>query len=147
MDTLRWLNDLEVNPIAQYMLSFSTQEINPLNMSGVYIYIYTCVCLYMYLWAFQMALMVRNTSANAGDVRDAGSIPVSDRSPEEGMDNMILAWRIPWTEEPGGLQSLGSQRVRHNWASEQRYMYLYIYSAFQDLNYLPKKQARKGKKN
>ena len=25
-----------------------------------------------------------------------------------------LAWRIPWTEEPGGLQSMGSQRVRHN---------------------------------
>ena len=29
----------------------------------------------------------------------------------------ILAWRIPWTEEPGGLQSLGSQRVRHDWAT------------------------------
>ena len=29
----------------------------------------------------------------------------------------ILAWRIPWTEEPGGLQSIGSQRVRHEWAT------------------------------
>ena len=28
----------------------------------------------------------------------------------------VLAWRIPWTEEPGGLQSMGSQRVRHNWS-------------------------------
>ena len=28
----------------------------------------------------------------------------------------ILAWRIPWTEEPGGLQSIGSQRVRHDWS-------------------------------
>ena len=28
----------------------------------------------------------------------------------------IFAWRIPWTEEPGGLQSMGSQRVRHNWS-------------------------------
>ena len=28
-----------------------------------------------------------------------------------------LAWQIPWTEEPGGLQSMGSQRVRHNWAT------------------------------
>ena len=27
----------------------------------------------------------------------------------------ILAWRIPWTEEPGGPQSMGSQRVRHDW--------------------------------
>ena len=30
----------------------------------------------------------------------------------------ILAWRIPWTKEPGGLQSLASQRVRHNWATK-----------------------------
>ena len=29
----------------------------------------------------------------------------------------ILAWKIPWTEEPGGLQSMGSQRVKHNWAT------------------------------
>ena len=29
----------------------------------------------------------------------------------------ILAWRIPWTEEPGGLQSIGSQRVRHDWSN------------------------------
>ena len=37
--------------------------------------------------------------------------------PEEGMatHSNILAWRIPWKEEPGGLQSMGSQRVRHNW--------------------------------
>ena len=38
---------------------------------------------------------------------------------EKGMaiHSSILAWRIPWTEEPGGLQSLGSLRVRHNWAT------------------------------
>ena len=30
----------------------------------------------------------------------------------------ILAWKIPWTEEPGGLQSIGLQRVRHDWATE-----------------------------
>ena len=30
----------------------------------------------------------------------------------------ILAWEIPWTEEPGGLQSMGSQRVKHNWVNE-----------------------------
>ena len=35
---------------------------------------------------------------------------------EEGTatHSSILAWRVPWTEEPGGLQSMGSQRVRHN---------------------------------
>ena len=31
----------------------------------------------------------------------------------------ILAWEIPWTEEPGGLQSMGSQRVRHDLATER----------------------------
>ena len=38
---------------------------------------------------------------------------------EKGMAShfSILAWRIPWTEEPGGLQFMGSQRVRHNWAT------------------------------
>ena len=38
---------------------------------------------------------------------------------EKGMatHSSILAWRIPWTEEPGGLQSTGSQRARHNWAT------------------------------
>ena len=40
---------------------------------------------------------------------------------EEGMatHSSILAWRIPWTEEPGGLQSMGSQRVRYDLATEQ----------------------------
>ena len=38
---------------------------------------------------------------------------------EKGMatHSGIVAWRIPWTEEPGGVQSMGSQRVRHNWAT------------------------------
>ena len=40
---------------------------------------------------------------------------------EKGMDthSNILAWEIPWTEEPGGLQSMGLQRVRHNLATKQ----------------------------
>ena len=36
---------------------------------------------------------------------------------EMATHSIILAWRIPWTEEPGGLQSMGSQRVRHDWAA------------------------------
>ena len=53
---------------------------------------------------------VKESSCNAGDL---GSIPGSGRSPREGNDNPIqyLAWRIPWTEDPGGLQSMGLQRV------------------------------------
>ena len=47
--------------------------------------------------------MVKNLPANAGDVRDVGSISGSRRSLEEGMaiDSSIHAWRIPRTEEPG----------------------------------------------
>ena len=60
--------------------------------------------------------MVKNLPANVGDVRDASSIPGSGRSPGGGNGNhsSILAWRIPWTEEHGGLESIGSQRVRYD---------------------------------
>ena len=34
----------------------------------------------------------------------------------------ILAWKIPWTEEPGGLQTTGLQRVRHNWVTEKAHI-------------------------
>ena len=54
-------------------------------------------------------------SRNAGD---PGSIPGSGRSPGEGnstpLHSSILAWKIPWTEEAGRLQSMGLQRVSHN---------------------------------
>ena len=62
-----------------------------------------------------MVLVVKSLPANAGDVRDTGSIPGSGRSSggRHGKPSSILAWRIPWTEEPGGLQSMGSQRVGH----------------------------------
>ena len=55
---------------------------------------------------------VKNSPANAGDIRDAGQ----EDPLEEGMatHSSILAWRIPWTEEPGGLQSMGSRRVGHD---------------------------------
>ena len=60
----------------------------------------------------QVMLEVKNPPANAGDIRDAVSIPGLGRSPEEGDDNpSFLAWRIPRTEEPSGLQSMKSQRV------------------------------------
>ena len=54
--------------------------------------------------------------ASACDAGDPGSIPRLGRSLEKEMAtySSILAWRIPWTEEPGGLQSMGSQRVGHD---------------------------------
>ena len=49
--------------------------------------------------------MVKNLPANAGDISDVVSIPQSERSAGVGMaiHSSILAWIIPWTEEPGGL--------------------------------------------
>ena len=55
----------------------------------------------------------KESACNAGD---PGSIPGLGRSPGGRMatHSSILAWRIPWTEEPGGLQSMGLQRVGHD---------------------------------
>ena len=66
--------------------------------------------------ASQVALVVKNPPANAGEVRDGGSIPGSGRFSEEGMatHSSMLACGIPWTEGPSGLQSPGSQRVGHD---------------------------------
>ena len=60
--------------------------------------------------------VVKNPPASAGE---SGSIPGLERSPGEGMatHSCILAWKIPWTEEPAGLQSMGLQRVGHDSAT------------------------------
>ena len=59
-----------------------------------------------------MALVVKNLPASAGD---AGLIPGREDPLEKEMatHSSILAWEVTWTEEPGGLQSMGSQRVGH----------------------------------
>ena len=68
--------------------------------------------------ASQVVPTVKNPPANAGDARDASLISGLGRSPRVGNSNhsSFLSWKIPWTEEPGGLQSMGLQKVRHNWA-------------------------------
>ena len=93
-----------------------------------YIYIhYTYIYIYVYLRASQVVLVVKIQPANAGDLWDVGSIPGSGRPLDEGMatDSSILAWRIPWTEEPEGLQSVGSQRVGHDW-SDLAHIHVYM---------------------
>ena len=53
--------------------------------------------------------MVKNPPANEGDIRDAGLIPGSGRSPGGGHGKpfSVLAWRTPWTEEPAGYSPQG----------------------------------------
>ena len=62
-----------------------------------------------------MALVVKNLPVNV-DVRDEGSILGGEDPLEEEMasHSIIFTWEIPWTEEPGRLQSMGPQRVRHD---------------------------------
>ena len=70
-----------------------------------------------YSWASLLAQTVKNPPAKWETwVRSLGW----EDSLEEGMatHSSVLAWRIPRTEEPGRLQSMGSQRVRHNWATQ-----------------------------
>ena len=64
---------------------------------------------------FQGGTMIEKLLANAGDTRDAGLIAFQEDPLEKQMaaHSSILVWRIPWTEEPGGLQSVGTHRVRH----------------------------------
>ena len=66
-------------------------------------------------WASQVVLVVKNPPASAGDIRDVGWIPGLGRFPRRGHGNQ-LQYCCPWIKEPGGLQSIGSQRVRYDWS-------------------------------
>ena len=90
----------------------------------------TCLCLFlfclggstnvlcMHLQSFYTGCSVGKESAC--NVGDPSSIPGWGRSLEKKIatHSSIFAWKIPWTEDPGGLQSVGSQRVRHNFAAK-----------------------------
>ena len=69
------------------------------------------VCMWLSWW-----LSRKESVCSSGDMEDMGLIPGSGRSPEGGNGNhsSILARKIPWTKKPGGLESIGFQRVQHN---------------------------------
>ena len=65
-----------------------------------------------------MAVWVKNPPATQ-EVMWARSLGWEDSLEEEmATHSSILTWRVPWTEEPGGLQSIGSQRVGHGWVTK-----------------------------
>ena len=90
------------------------------------------------MWSFfgfrapQVAVVEKNLSTNARDEGDVGSIPGWGKSPEKEMAtrSSTLAWEIPWTEEPNGLQSTAK-----SWAQLSRFIYflIFIYLAAQVL--------------
>ena len=73
-----------------------------------------------------------NSKESACNARDSGLIPGSGISPGEAPHSSILAWRIPWTKEPCGSQSMGLQRVRLDWRNntftllENKIIWIYI---------------------
>ena len=73
----------------------------------------------LWVMGFPGGMAAKNLPAYAGDAGDVSSIPGWAGSPWGGHGNPLQhsSWRSPWTEEPGGLQSLGSQRVGH-WMTE-----------------------------
>ena len=78
-----------------------------------------CLFIVSISWASQEAQWVRNLPAMQ-EMQETQIRSLGGEDPlEEGMatHSNIIAWRIPWTEEPGRLQSMGSQRVRHDWSN------------------------------
>ena len=80
------------------------------------------VCVYSIFGASQVMPVVKNLPANADDTRDSGLIPGLGRSPGGGnaAHSSILAWEIPWTEEPAVPKSMGSQRDRQDAVTRQQ---------------------------
>ena len=77
---------------------------------------YTYISIYTYKGASEVVLVVKNLPANAGDIRNIGSIPRVRKIPwrRGWQPTCFLAWRIPWTEDSGRLQSIVLQRVRQD---------------------------------
>ena len=94
-------------------------QISLLLLCFIYIFFCLFVCLFVLLKSSLVAQMVKKKKKSVCNSRDLGFIPGSGRSPGEGNGNPLcnFALRIPWTEEPCGLQSTGSQRVRHAWVT------------------------------
>ena len=71
---------------------------------------------FLFCLGFPRGSVVKTPPTNAGDAGDSGSIPGPERSRRKEMTthSSIPACEIPWTEKPGRLQSIESQRVRHD---------------------------------
>ena len=89
-------------------------------------------CLFIFLVCLFMASLVVQMVKNLPTTQDTWVRSLNWEDPlEKGMAThcSILAWRIPWTEEPAGLQSMGSHRVGHDWATNT-FTYLFIWFDF-----------------
>ena len=91
-----------------WLLSLSMMPLRVIQVTGISI------------WACQVALVVKNTPANAGDARDTGSIPGSGRSPGVGNGNSLQSSCLGKSMDRGAWRATvhgGHKRVRHDWLS------------------------------
>ena len=89
----------------------------------------------LFIWGFPVSQMVKNPPM----MQDTWVWSLGWGDPVENgvaTHSSILAWRIPWTEEPGGLQSMGSQRIRYDWVTNTSLQNLYVFLWFTDLWFL-----------
>ena len=117
LKSLRWK---VFNP--QPALLLRTQNSNFIAYIYIYVCVYVCMYIHIHIWASLVPQMVKNLPATLETrVRSLGR----EKSPWRRKCqpswrrkcqylSSILAWRIPWTGEPGRLQSMGSQRVGHD---------------------------------
>ena len=98
-----------------------------LELEALYLFIFNFYCHIVTLqccvsfWASLVAQMVKNLP----EMQETWVRSLDWEDPlEKGMatHSSVLAWSTPWTEEPGGLQSMGSQRVGHDWATKHASM-------------------------
>ena len=78
----------------------------------------------VYAWASQVALLVKNMLTIAGDRRGVGSLPGSGRFPGEGNGNPVQYSSLENSMGRGGIQSTGSQSVRHDWATGGKHAHI-----------------------
>ena len=107
-----------LHAVCKEKISLNSTEPLPLRIDSCHFSIPPHIQSYIFLCSalLQMGLAVKNVPASAGDIRDPGMILGQEDPLEKGMatHSSIVAWRIPWTEEPSGLQFIALQRLKHN---------------------------------
>ena len=100
--------------------------VNQLYFNKIYICVYVCkyIYIYVYIWASLIAQSIKNLPAMKETwVRFLGQEDALEK--KMATHSSILAWRIPWTEEPGRLQSMGSQEL--DTTTPQPFVYIHIW--------------------
>ena len=83
------------------------------------LHVHTCLHIYLYILGFPGGSVVKNLPAMQ-ETQVRSLVQEDPLEKEMAPHSSVLAWRIPWTEEPGGLQSTGSHRVRHDLGPKQQ---------------------------